>query len=390
MSLEAWISPGALPVVGQFASVVSKAEGYSLQFNGPALEFTVIQGGVRYRLAAPSGSVSVGRTWHVVGTLGAGVAKLYVNGSLVASAARSGAPSVVTSPLVIGSWDGSSEFFTGTIDEVALYPTALSATQVSAHRATGTGGTTTATAPSYAVTTSVSGTGTGTITSRPTGLSCPSTCSGAFPSGTAVTLTATPASGSTFVGWTGACTGAALTCTFSTYAATSAGASFGLPTESYPLSVTRGGRGAGNVGSSPAGISCGATCTASYAAGTAVTLTAQPVAGSVFTGWAGSCAGTATCSVTMSAARAVSATFQPDTTYALALTVGGEGGVTSAPAGVDCLTSCSRDFPAGTAVTLTATPTVGRSFGGWSGACVGTGSCVVRMDAAVGVTATFR
>src|SRR5439155_9072463 len=42
-SLEAWIRPAALPTAGAFASVVTKPESYSLQFNGPLLEFTVIQ-----------------------------------------------------------------------------------------------------------------------------------------------------------------------------------------------------------------------------------------------------------------------------------------------------------------------------------------------------------
>ncbi|HEY2637165.1 MAG TPA: hypothetical protein VGI54_07255, partial [Solirubrobacteraceae bacterium] len=51
------------------------------------------------------------------------------------------------------------------------------------------------------------GTGTGTVTSSPAGLACGSTCSHPYTAGTAVTLTAAPASGSTFSGWSGACTG---------------------------------------------------------------------------------------------------------------------------------------------------------------------------------------
>src|SRR5690349_3922869 len=47
------------------------------------------------------------------------------------------------------------------------------------------------------------GTGTGTVSSSPSGINCGSTCSGTFNSSTIVTLSATPASGSVFAGWTG-------------------------------------------------------------------------------------------------------------------------------------------------------------------------------------------
>lgn len=47
------------------------------------------------------------------------------------------------------------------------------------------------------------GNGAGTVTSSPTGINCPTDCIQDFPTGTVVTLTATPASGSTFSGWTG-------------------------------------------------------------------------------------------------------------------------------------------------------------------------------------------
>jgi hypothetical protein len=47
------------------------------------------------------------------------------------------------------------------------------------------------------------GTGSGTVSSDPAGIECGSDCSESFPEGTKVTLTATPAPGSTFDHWTG-------------------------------------------------------------------------------------------------------------------------------------------------------------------------------------------
>ena len=82
------------------------------------------------------------------------------------------------------------------------------------------------------------------------------------------------------------------------------------PTPTYTLSVARSGTGAGTVTSSSGGISCGATCSATFTSGAVVTLTATPATGSTFSGWSGACTGTAsTCSVTMSAAHSATATF---------------------------------------------------------------------------------
>ena len=67
----------------------------------------------------------------------------------------------------------------------------------------------------------------------------------------------------------------------------------------------------GNVTSSPAAISCGATCTATFAVGTVVTLTATPAAGASFGGWNGACVGTSpTCTLTMTADKSVSPVFR--------------------------------------------------------------------------------
>ena len=69
-------------------------------------------------------------------------------------------------------------------------------------------------------------TGGGGVTSAPAGISCPTACAASFGHGTDVTLTATPSPGSSFVGWGGACTGFAATCTVSMTAARSVTAEF--------------------------------------------------------------------------------------------------------------------------------------------------------------------
>jgi len=243
----------------------------------------------------------------------------------------------------------------------------------------------------YALTVTKTGSGTGTVTSSPTGISCGTDCSETYNAGTSVTLTATPTTGSTFIGWSGACSGTS-TCTVSMNAAKTATATFALTQTQYTLIVTKSGTGTGSVISSPAGISCGTDCSEAYNAGTSVTLTATPTTGSTFTGWSGACTGTGACTVAMSAAKAVTATFTlTPVQYTLTVTKAGTGTgtVTSSPAGISCGTDCSEAYNASTSVTLTSTPATGSTFTGWSGACTGTGTCTVAMTAAKTVTATF-
>ncbi|MBF0593185.1 MAG: VCBS repeat-containing protein [Nitrospirae bacterium] len=82
---------------------------------------------------------------------------------------------------------------------------------------------------------------------------------------------------------------------------------------SNTLTISRTGTGSGTVTSSPSGINCSPTCSAAFAAGTSVNLTATPDSTSTFTGWSdtyGECSGTIPmCTVTMSVSKTVTATF---------------------------------------------------------------------------------
>ena len=65
------------------------------------------------------------------------------------------------------------------------------------------------------------------------------------------------------------------------------------------LVVTKAGSGSGTVTSVPAGIDCGAACTAAFEEESTVSLTPEATAGSSFAGWSGACSGTGTCTVTI-------------------------------------------------------------------------------------------
>jgi hypothetical protein len=90
-----------------------------------------------------------------------------------------------------------------------------------------------------------------------------------------------------------------------------------------------------------------------------------------------------------------SATLNPTplTTYTLTVVHGGQGAgrVTSSPAGIDCISTCSHAFPAGTQVTLTATANSDSVFEGWSRSdCLGTAPCTVTLSSDLTVNTAFE
>ena len=241
-------------------------------------------------------------------------------------------------------------------------------------------------------TVTVNKTGAGTVTSNPAGITCGADCTGTYPGGTRVTLTAAADAGSVFTGWNGGgCAGAGL-CVVSTTATVTATFNV-IPVIPPPITVTvyKNGTGAGTLTSNPAGIDCGGDCIGTYPGGTNVTLTPKPTAGSRFAGWSGGCSGTTTCQVASTVT--VTATFNvlpPPGTFTVTILKGGDGTgkVVSTPTGIDCGATCSFNFFNNTTVTLTATADAGSTFTGWSGSgCTGTGTCAVSTAATV--TATF-
>ena len=85
-------------------------------------------------------------------------------------------------------------------------------------------------------------------------------------------------------------------------------------TATHTVTIAPSGTGSGTVVSSPAGITCGSGCSASFPSGSQVTLTATPNAGSTFGGFGGACvSSTTTCTLTVAADSTVSALFNSST-----------------------------------------------------------------------------
>jgi uncharacterized repeat protein (TIGR01451 family) len=242
--------------------------------------------------------------------------------------------------------------------------------------------------------------GEGTVTSSPVGIDCGSICEYNFDRNDTVTLSAEPASTYTFGGWSGGgCSGTG-PCTISMRSDQTVTAIFSPP-GTKTLVVFIAGTGTGTVTSTPPGINtCLGTgtsttnCSYAFADNTIVTLNAVPGGTSTFGGWSGACAGAGTsltCTVTMNDIQNVIATFNLPGKKTLTVIKSGNGTVTSSPAGINCGTICTFDYPDNTQVTLTASATSPSTFGSWSGACSGSSTtCTVSMTAAQTVTATFN
>lgn len=240
------------------------------------------------------------------------------------------------------------------------------------------------------------GAGKGTVTISPGSVECSNTCEARFNQGTQVSLSAAPEAGSTFVAWSGACSGTAA-CQVVMDSAKTVTATFAkedVPDETITLNVEIDGASLGSIKSVPAGIDCGDTCSAQFKQGSSVTLTATPNEGAEFSAWGGACAGeiSSSCTLAPNADQTVKATFViigDPIKLSVSKEGAGLGTVRSTPAGINCGATCAADFIEGTGVILTATPAASSIFVGWTGDCSGT-DCTLTLDAAKTVTATFE
>jgi Divergent InlB B-repeat domain len=227
------------------------------------------------------------------------------------------------------------------------------------------------------------------VTSTPSGIVCPGTCSASFTAGSTVTLGAVWPSTMAFAGWAGlpGCRNNSAICTVNGLAANQTGVATFDPT----LTLQVFGSGIGVVSSSGTLINCGSTgpacafgSSALYVFPTSAPLVLQASTGtaSVFTGWTGDggCATASTCTITLNGSEVIVATFTASApSYPLSVSIPNAGGaVTSSPAGISCPGVCSSTFTALSSVTFTTSAAAGYRFAGWAnGGCAGAHPCVV-------------
>jgi len=164
VSLEVWMkrtkSAAYQVVAAKPGNGQSKFENYALWLNTGNQLVAYFGNGTTY-VSVSGGTIDT--NWHhVVATYDNATAKIYVDGTLRASAASSVTMGANALPLNIGRSTDNSYFYGGLLDELAVYPTALSATRIRAHYDAGLG--TDATAPVITLTTPANGSSTNDTT----------------------------------------------------------------------------------------------------------------------------------------------------------------------------------------------------------------------------------
>jgi subtilisin family serine protease len=140
---------------------------------------------------------------------------------------------------------------------------------------------------------------------------CAANCTQSYWRNAMVRLTAMPATGSTFMGWSGACRGKKISCIVRLSRVKSVTATFEI-TPRYTLTYTQQGSGGGEIQFNDGTVACSKSCTRTFLAGSRVTFSVHPDALSKFAGWGGACrGGKSSCIVTVHGPMALSAAFRP-------------------------------------------------------------------------------
>jgi hypothetical protein len=223
------------------------------------------------------------------------------------------------------------------------------------------------------------------VTSTPSGIVCPGTCSATFAEGSTVTVGEVHPSSVSFVGWGAPCRSNLQSCNVPLTANTTVQATFDPVLD---LSISGNGVGSVVISSQPVCSSSG-TCAAGavqsyvYPKGSAVVLSMSTGTGTAFVGWTGDpgCSRASTCTITINGYEHIVATFTASAAvYPLKVVLPNGGGtVTSTPSGIICPGVCSSTFTANVDVKLTTAAAAGYRFSGWAnGGCAGITTCVVK------------
>ena len=142
-TVEAWIKVAAYPTTNvrsvAFIGAIGASAAAVLALNTSGQVYVFLWTGVS---TSPSSAISLSVWHHVAMTYDGTTLSCYLDGTLVASASATAALTYGTGAAQIGAANGSATYtdFPGSVDEVAIYAAALSATRIAAHYSAGHSG----------------------------------------------------------------------------------------------------------------------------------------------------------------------------------------------------------------------------------------------------------
>ena len=359
------ISPNVSPNTNQklLYSVIDTADGLAA---GSSWETVAAAGTVT---PAPEWTTSTSRTAYSVAAFAPAATTNY---TVTPAVSPTGGGTIALSPSAL-----NNSYASGTSIQVTATPAAY-------YTFTGFSGLSTASTSPATLTVTQTGTVTAnfaqtmcTLTTTYTGQGSISPASGSYPCGSTINLTATPSGGYSFGNWSG-----------SGYSGTSSSASFTLATNTTETATFLAANtctlgtsvtGSGSITLNPTG--------GSYTCGSNVIVSATPAADWSLTGFSGALTGAINPqTLTLTTSTTVAAAFT-QTSFPVNVTIVGPGTVaTSATASANS----DGTYPAGTQVTLTASPSAGAIFTGYTGSLVSaTSPATVTVSSTENITATF-
>ncbi|MBI4284371.1 MAG: hypothetical protein HY670_00505 [Chloroflexi bacterium] len=185
-TLEFWMKASGAVGTLFWKRFYAGSHGWTLYFGFPEKLIAYLNDNATYFMAELPYSADlrhIGLVYEPTGVL-----KLYVNGVVTQTLAYAPGFEPTTANLYVGR-DEMGNYFTGLLDEVAIYNRALSQAELQSHYEKGLQGT------GYAVSLTVGVNGNGSVT--------PAAGTHAYEMGTVLNITATPAQGWEFVNWSG-------------------------------------------------------------------------------------------------------------------------------------------------------------------------------------------